>query len=205
MKRIRLALSIVATLIVLALPASASANVADSFTGWGTVAPATAGSTTAPAWKWYSWYGWWGTSRSANSRVWIQPFAAGWSWTWGGDRGWLAMRTSDLGSGSTTPTPTTETGARGTVDIGLTCPFAPCTQWIPPIDLTFTWDDAANGNATTDVKTRTVTTTAGTGAYTVKLKPGTYKVSTSLDVAWSSSVVVPASGYVTRNFTIDVF
>lgn len=48
------------------------------------------------AWQWDSRYGWRPAARTPGSRVYIHPYASGWSWTWTQATGWYAMRTSDL-------------------------------------------------------------------------------------------------------------
>jgi hypothetical protein len=47
------------------------------------------------AWRWTS-SGWAQTSRRVGARVWVQPFATDWSWTWTSGAGWLAMRDTKL-------------------------------------------------------------------------------------------------------------
>jgi hypothetical protein len=72
-----------------------------SYKGWGTVEGGFYGSArlVAPAPKvaWH-WNGsaWSQRGRSPGTRVYIWPYAAGWSWTWTESTGWLAMQTSDL-------------------------------------------------------------------------------------------------------------
>jgi hypothetical protein len=90
----RMALAAVAAM-ALAVPATASAQVADSYTGWTTVSPAS-GAATAPAWQWNTGTGWYRMNRLSGDRVYVQPFATGWMWSWASNTGWLAMRDTDL-------------------------------------------------------------------------------------------------------------
>ncbi len=71
-----------------------------SYQGWGTVEGGFYGNRlVAPAAKvaWH-WNGrsWVQRSRTPGTRVYIWPYASGWSWTWTENTGWLAMHTSDL-------------------------------------------------------------------------------------------------------------
>lgn len=71
-----------------------------NYKGWGTVeggfytarlmAPAP-----KVAWEW-SGSQWLQRGRTPGTRVYIWPYASGWSWTWTESSGWYAMRTSDL-------------------------------------------------------------------------------------------------------------
>lgn len=72
-----------------------------SYKGWGTVEGGFYGTArlVAPAPK-VAWH-WTGTTwvqrgRTPGTRVYIWPYASGWSWTWTESTGWLAMHTSDL-------------------------------------------------------------------------------------------------------------
>lgn len=76
-----------------------------SYKGWGrvdTTTPCAAGNicvmgfpSYAEAYRWER--GRWNeTWRAAGARVYIWPYAAGWSWTWTSQSGWLAMRTTQL-------------------------------------------------------------------------------------------------------------
>jgi hypothetical protein len=73
-----------------------------SYRGWGQVAYASYGTARlmAPrpvtAWEWNAQRGWVQRSRSVGERVYIWPYAAGWSWTWTQSTGWYAMQTSAL-------------------------------------------------------------------------------------------------------------
>jgi hypothetical protein len=72
-----------------------------SYIGWGQVSGASSGYyatlRAVPVTAWY-WNGsaWSQRSRYSGQRVYIYPYASGWSWTWSQDQGWLAMRTSQL-------------------------------------------------------------------------------------------------------------
>lgn len=44
----------------------------------------------APAWIWSN--KWVSGPRANKTRVWIVPFASGWSWTWTSSTGWRAMQ-----------------------------------------------------------------------------------------------------------------
>ncbi|MCW2921839.1 MAG: hypothetical protein JWL76_1713 [Thermoleophilia bacterium] len=78
-----------------------------SYKGWGTVeggfygyGARTAAGFVAPApktaWEWNTSRGWLQRGRTPGTRVYIWPYAAGWSWTWTESTGWYAMQTSDL-------------------------------------------------------------------------------------------------------------
>ena len=145
MKLFRKLLVVGVVAAALLVPSAASAKVDDSYQGWGTVSAAS-GNYWAPAWQWYQYYGWWNSYRYDNSRVWIQPFSAGWSWTWTSDRGWLAMRTTDLSDGTAA---TTDTGATGTVTV----------RWpVPTIET-----KRASAGASTALKPRAAASSAGSG------------------------------------------
>lgn len=74
-----------------------------SYIGWGQVSSGNsyyyggASLRAVPVTAWY-WSGsaWSQRSRYVGQRVYIYPYASGWSWTWSQDQGWLAMRTSQL-------------------------------------------------------------------------------------------------------------
>lgn len=73
-----------------------------SYKGWGSVDGYGYGgnarlAVAAPkvAWAWNG-HRWLQSQRAAGMRVYIHPYAEGWSWTWTHGTGWLAMRTSDL-------------------------------------------------------------------------------------------------------------
>ena len=86
-----------------------SGTVMPSYEGWGWVANNTYGCTsnlgrpcplndatnrfTAYRWGGYIWTQ---TSRVGSSQIYIYPYSGGWRWTWSSDRGWLAMRASDV-------------------------------------------------------------------------------------------------------------
>lgn len=50
--------------------------------------------TEAAAWEWRGY--WQPRSVKTGAWVYVSPYAAGWSWAWTPDRGWLAMRSSNL-------------------------------------------------------------------------------------------------------------
>lgn len=91
--------------VPLAAPYNEPIAAYPSYKGWGTVeggfygSARTAAGFVAPAPKvaWY-WNGsaWSQRGRSPGTRVYIWPYAAGWSWTWTESTGWYAMQTSDL-------------------------------------------------------------------------------------------------------------
>ena len=72
-----------------------------SYQGWGTVSSgssyygATLRAVPVIAWHWNG-SGWVQRSRYVGARVYIYPYASGWSWTWSEGSGWLAMRTNQL-------------------------------------------------------------------------------------------------------------
>lgn len=72
-----------------------------SYKGWGTVHSTYndqrgfAGPIPRVAWHWNG-SAWSQRSRTPGTRVYIWPYASGWSWTWTESTGWLAMHTSDL-------------------------------------------------------------------------------------------------------------
>lgn len=66
-------------------PSLASADVADSYTGWGNVESALA---SYPAYRKVGSY-WVQHNRPAGTRIYIAPYAAGWSWTYTASTGWL--------------------------------------------------------------------------------------------------------------------
>lgn len=69
-----------------------------SYVGWGSVSGGYYSSLRAvpvSAWHWTG-RSWIETSRYVGARVYIYPYASGWSWTWSQSSGWLAMRTSNL-------------------------------------------------------------------------------------------------------------
>lgn len=47
----------------------------------------------APAWRWGR-YGWSSTSLPGGTRVYVWPYAVGWSWVWTSTTGWVAMQDS---------------------------------------------------------------------------------------------------------------
>jgi hypothetical protein len=76
----------------------------DYYEGWGTVGDthcygvemcAMYAVTSQAAWRW-SGSGWVRTTRPVGTKVWIAPFAVGWSWTWTSGTGWLAMQDNVL-------------------------------------------------------------------------------------------------------------
>lgn len=71
----------------------------DSYKGWGTVDRGMYANRlivkSKVAWHWNGG-SWVQRSRTPSTRVYIWPYASGWSWTWTETTGWLAMQTSDL-------------------------------------------------------------------------------------------------------------
>jgi hypothetical protein len=90
---------LLAVLVVMLTATNASAatrSVADNpaFTGWGHVEFGR-GDIRFPAYSW-SDNRWHTTYRQDGTAVYIAPYTGGWSWTWSVNRGWLAMRSSNL-------------------------------------------------------------------------------------------------------------
>ncbi len=86
--------------VPLAAPYNEPIPAYDGFQGWGQVGSGTSTAyhlvaQTKVAWHWNG-RSWVQRSRTTGTRVYIWPYAAGWSWTWTQNTGWLAMRTSDL-------------------------------------------------------------------------------------------------------------
>ena len=86
--------------VPLAAPYSEPIPAYASYRGWGQVSSGGyyANSLRAVpviAWHWNG-SGWVQRSRYVGARVYIYPYASGWSWTWSESAGWLAMRTNQL-------------------------------------------------------------------------------------------------------------
>lgn len=87
---------IAAVASTLAFATAASAGTpSTSYRGWGSVAPS-GGAAAATAWQWSTGTGWLQSRRFTGARVYLWPFASGWTWTWSADAGWLAMASRDL-------------------------------------------------------------------------------------------------------------
>lgn len=87
--------------VPLSAPAHEPIPAYDGYKGWGQVSGGFYGNTFAPAqpktaWEWNARYGWMQRGRTPGTRVYIWPYAAGWSWTWTESTGWYAMQTKDL-------------------------------------------------------------------------------------------------------------
>ena len=183
MKPIRYIFALAIIVAALALPTTASAQVADNYTGWGTVAPAS-GSYWAPAYKWYTGYGWSSSWRYAKASVYIQPYAAGWSWTWDSVRGWLAMRTSDLSA----PAAQAQGRIYGHITVGPTCPVVregvTCER--DGAGITLTLKGTAGSFAFT---------ADATGSFSGSLPAGTYSVATPAGYLGISPATVTINAY----------
>jgi hypothetical protein len=80
---------------------AANRSVADdpSFKGWGYVSPCVAVCRTVDAWKWTG-SSWTYSALYNSEKVYIYPFASGWSWAWSSGQGWRATHSSNLFEGT---------------------------------------------------------------------------------------------------------
>lgn len=202
-RNLRRFFTLVCTIAVLALPATASAQVDPSFTGWTTVETtdhAGWGPSWTYAWQWSTRAERWNASwRYDGERVWVQPFAKQWMWTWSAPRGWLAMQTSQLRAPATS---SASIEAEGNVIVGPMCPVEPCNITTQPVvRLTFTLRESRVPVA---AALRSVVYTSNDGHYSTRLAAdATYAVTANYGINWRELITTPATGSFAHDFSID--
>jgi hypothetical protein len=189
---------------LMSIPSTAEAAVDGSYSGIATTDPGGTSTFYVTAWRWYDSYGWVRTYRLRDQRVWAQPFANVWSWTWSPRDGWLAIESRYLDAQDQQVGPDLSGGGpvsvqlgadretvAGTAYISKQCDDGSCTDLVRQtrVRLTFHCDDGS-----TYCSAARSVTTDDAGGYSIRLRPGSYTVTMDVSGTDSPELEVDAGG-----------